>query len=158
STNGTRLNGARVREPVPLTEGDKIFLGATIVKFSYADGVDMEYHAKLESLVTTDALTGMLSPRRFDAAYAEAVNRARPQRDKRSVLVRDMDGLKAVNDPHGHQMGGYVIPEAAKIIRTIVGDLGATCRFGGDEFMSYLPAKDKGSGCDLAEKIRNGIV
>ena len=58
STNGTRVNGTRVEAVVPLAEGDKIFLGSTVVRFSYADGLDVQYQAKLEELVTTDALTG----------------------------------------------------------------------------------------------------
>src|SRR5262249_42389356 len=37
STNGTRLNGTRIKAPVALADGDKIFLGSTIVKFGYAD-------------------------------------------------------------------------------------------------------------------------
>src|SRR5215470_18378092 len=40
STNGTRLNGARIREAVRLSEGDKIFLGATVVKFGWSDELD----------------------------------------------------------------------------------------------------------------------
>src|SRR5438270_543233 len=68
STNGTRLNGVRIREPVMLSEGDKIFLGSTIVKFGWADELDARYHARLETLAATDALTGLLSSRKFDGA------------------------------------------------------------------------------------------
>lgn len=158
STNGTRVNGTRVKEPVPLAEGDKIFLGASVVRFSYADGFDVEYHAKLESLVTTDALTGLLSKRRFDAEYARAVDTARLDGAPVSVLVMDMDGLKQINDTHGHDMGGYAIIEVAKIIQGALQGQGETCRFGGDEFMSFLPAKSKPEACALAERIRDGVA
>jgi len=36
-----------VRDAVPLTEGDKIFLGASVVKFSYADGFDVVHTLSL---------------------------------------------------------------------------------------------------------------
>lgn len=160
STNGTRVNGTRVQDMVPLTEGDKIFLGATVVKFSYADGLDVEYHAKLGNIVTTDALTGLLSKRRFDAEYSLAVQKARDTGGPLSVLVMDMDGLKQINDTHGHEMGGFAITEVAKIIRDVTeGQPGTyTCRFGGDEFISVLPAQDKQAACQLAEKIRDGVA
>jgi diguanylate cyclase (GGDEF)-like protein len=160
STNGTRVNGSRVKDTVPLAEGDKIFLGATVVKFSYADGLDVEYHAKLENLVTTDALTGLLSKRRFDAEYAQAVQKARDSGGPLSVLVMDMDGLKQINDTHGHEMGGFAITEVARIIRDVTeGQPGTyTCRFGGDEFICVLPTHEKKVACQIAEKIRDGVA
>lgn len=153
STNGTRVNGTRVVEPVPLAEGDKIFLGASVVRFSYADGFDVEYHAKLESLVSTDALTGLLSKRRFDVAFQEAVTRARLEGAPLSVLVMDMDGLKQINDTYGHEMGGHAIIEMAQILRSVLEGMGPICRFGGDEFISFLPHHDKASACQTAERI-----
>src|SRR5262249_29026756 len=98
STNGTRLNGSRVQAPTPLSDGDKIYLGATIVKFGYADELDAQYHARLETMAATDALTGLLSSRKFDAAFAHAVADARETGAPLAVLVMDMDGLKQIND------------------------------------------------------------
>jgi diguanylate cyclase (GGDEF)-like protein len=158
STNGTRVNGTRVKEPVPLAEGDKVFLGASVVKFSYADGFDVEYHAKLESMVATDALTGLLSKRKFDAAFAEVVERSRIEASPLSVLVMDMDGLKKINDTHGHEMGGFAIIEVARIIGEILDGHGDTCRFGGDEFVAILPGAEKPRARELAEKVRDGVA
>jgi two-component system, cell cycle response regulator len=158
STNGTRVNGTRVQGRVPLAEGDKIFLGATVLKFSFADGFDVEYHEKVESMVTTDALTGLLAKRRFDGAYSFAVQNARQNEGTLSVLVMDMDGLKQINDTHGHEMGGYTITEVAGIIRERVGEGGSTCRFGGDEFITFLPGVDKVVACQIGERIRDGVA
>jgi two-component system, cell cycle response regulator len=158
STNGTRVNGSRVNDAVPLAEGDKIFLGQSIVKFSYSDGFDVEYHAKLESLVTTDALTGLLSKRRFDGAYGLAVQRARADGTPMSVFVMDMDGLKQINDTHGHDMGGHAIVEVARLLRAVLEGAGETCRFGGDEFVSFLPRHDKPAAREIAQKICDGVA
>ncbi|MBI4508779.1 MAG: GGDEF domain-containing protein [Deltaproteobacteria bacterium] len=158
STNGTRVNGTRVREAVPLAEGDKIFLGTSVVKFSYADGFDVDYHARLESLVTTDALTGLLAKRRFDAEFSLEVQRSRDSKAPLAVLVMDIDGLKQINDTHGHEMGGFAITEVAHIIGSVMEGHGETCRFGGDEFISFLPGKDKGSALKLAEQIRDRVA
>src|SRR5688572_11306289 len=149
STNGTRVNGTRVGDKVPLAEGDKIFLGASVVKFGYADGFDVEYQAKLETLVNADALTGLLAKRKFDAAFQNAVHLARQAGSPLSVLVMDMDGLKLINDTYGHDMGGFAITETASLIRGVIRPHGESCRFGGDEFISYLVGHDKGAATAL---------
>jgi diguanylate cyclase (GGDEF)-like protein len=159
STNGTRLNGARIGAPVTLAEGDKIFLGATIVKFGWADELDARYHARLETLAATDALTGLLSNRKFDAAFAQAMVDAREAGAPLGVLVMDMDGLKQVNDVHGHQMGGFTLSEVARIVRdTLAGQPGEACRFGGDEFVAYLPGADHAAALEMAERIRSAVA
>jgi diguanylate cyclase len=143
---------------VPLAEGDKIFLGATVLKFSWADDYDVAFQEKLESIVKTDALTGLMAKRAFDAAFVKEVERAHETGGALSVLVMDMDGLKQINDTHGHEMGGFAITEAAGIIRDQVTGKGETTRFGGDEFMSILPGLDKVAGRAVAEKIRDAIA
>jgi diguanylate cyclase (GGDEF)-like protein len=157
STNGTRLNGGRIKTPVPLTDGDKIFLGSTIVKFGYADELDTRYHARLETMAATDALTGLLSSRKFDAAFAHAVAEARDTGASLGVLVMDMDGLKQVNDLHGHQMGGYTLVEVAQILAPRFAGRGEVCRFGGDEFAAFVPGLDRPAAAALAEVIRAAI-
>ncbi len=157
STNGTRLNGVRIREPVPLSEGDKIFLGSTVVKFGWADELDAAYHARLENMAATDALTGLLSSRKFDAAFAQALLEAKDAGMPLAVLVMDMDGLKQVNDAHGHQMGGFTLAEVARLVRDAVGARGDACRFGGDEFVAYLPGVDRVAAAALAEGLRAAV-
>src|SRR6185436_8025336 len=48
STNGTHVNGKRVDGTWQLSEGDKIFLGSSIVKFTFTDELDVEYMAKVD--------------------------------------------------------------------------------------------------------------
>jgi diguanylate cyclase (GGDEF)-like protein len=158
STNGTHVNGAKVEGELMLDEGDKIFLGASVVRFSYADRVDVEYHAKLDEMVGTDALTGLMSRRRFDAEFAAAVEVSKAEAAPLAVLVMDMDGLKRINDTHGHTMGGFAISEAAALIRAEVEGTGETCRYGGDEFVSFLRGKDKTEAVALAQRICDAVA
>jgi diguanylate cyclase (GGDEF)-like protein len=158
STNGTQVNGLRVKDAVPLAEGDKVFLGASVVKFSYADDIDTEYQQKLEEMVATDALTGLMSRRRFDAAFDAAAEAARAEGSALSVLVMDMDGLKQINDTHGHDMGGFTISEVAQLIRAVLEGHGETCRYGGDEFVAFLPNHGRTEAMQLAERIRDGVA
>ena len=74
-----------------------------------------------------------------------------------SLLMMDMDGLKKINDTHGHLFGAYAIGETGKLIARVIGGTGQACRFGGDEFSAFLPAHDIEAATAVAEQIRLAI-
>jgi two-component system cell cycle response regulator len=158
STNGTLLNGDHVSTAVKLEAGDRIYLGACVVKFTYADALEVGYHAQMDNLIGTDDLTGLIAKRRFDAAYLRAVENARVQGEDLAVLMLDLDGLKLINDTHGHPVGAYTISEVGRVLGAAVGSLGAACRFGGDEFAVFVPGHNKLDAKKLAEKIRARVA
>jgi two-component system, cell cycle response regulator len=159
STNGTLLNGEAIAaEAALLAPGDRIYLGACVVKFTYADSLEVGYHAQMDSLIGTDDLTGLIAKRRFDAAYQRAVENARVQGEKLAVMMLDLDGLKQINDTHGHPVGAYTISEVGKVIGAAVGPAGAACRFGGDEFAIFLPGYHKTEAKKLGEQIREKLA
>jgi diguanylate cyclase (GGDEF)-like protein len=158
STNGTLLNGDRLEERRVLNAGDRIYLGACVVKFTDSDALEVGYHAQLDALVGYDDLTGLIAKRRFDAAYVRALDAARTLKRPLTVLMLDMDGLKMINDTYGHPVGAYTIAEVGKIIGAVIsGAEGAACRFGGDEFAAFLPGVPKSDGTTLGEAIRTRI-
>jgi diguanylate cyclase (GGDEF)-like protein len=154
STNGTLLNGKRLQSCKKLEAGDRIYLGACVVKFTYSDALEVGYHAQMDVLVGTDDLTGLIAKRRFDAAYVRAVEEARRMRAPLAVMMLDLDGLKRINDTHGHPVGAHTIAEVGKIIGQVVSPHGAACRFGGDEFAAFLPNRGKRDGAKVGETIR----
>ena len=157
STNGTLLNGKRVLGQKRLEAGDRIYVGACVVKFTFSDALEVGYHAQMDVLVGTDDLTGLIAKRRFDAAYARAVEDARLTKNVLAVLMLDLDGLKRINDTHGHPVGAHTIAEAGKLIGQVVSPHGAACRFGGDEFAAYLPGHSKRHATRVAENIRSVV-
>jgi len=154
STNGTLLNGKRLQSQKKLEAGDRIYLGACVVKFTYSDALEVGYHAQMDVLVGTDDLTGLIAKRRFDAAFVRAVDEARRMRAQLAVMMLDLDGLKRINDTHGHPVGAHTIAEVGKIIGQVVSPHGAACRFGGDEFAAFLPKFGKRDGAKIGETIR----
>jgi diguanylate cyclase (GGDEF)-like protein len=154
STNGTLLNGKKLSAPKRLEAGDRIYLGACVVKFTYSDALEVGYHAQMDVLVGTDDLTGLIAKRRFDAAYVRAVDHARSAREPLAVMMLDLDGLKQINDTHGHPVGAHTIAEVGKLIGQVVSPHGAACRFGGDEFAAFLPGLAKRAGKEVGESIR----
>jgi two-component system cell cycle response regulator len=159
STNGTLLNGRRLeRGRHPLQPADRIHLGSCVVKFTYADALEVGYHAQMDNLVGTDDLTGLIAKRRFDAAFLRAVDAARIAKEPLGVMMLDMDGLKRINDAHGHPAGAQTIAEVGRILGSMICKRGAVCRFGGDEFAAFLPGQSRAQVHALGEEIRAEVA
>ena len=158
STNGTLLNGVLLSRAEQLQPGDRIHLGACIVKFTHSDAAEVGYHEQMDTLVGTDDLTGLMAKRRFDVAFQRAVEAAGMSRGVLSVMMLDLDGLKRINDTHGHPVGAHTISAAGRLIGEIVSRKGGeACRFGGDEFAAFLPGYSKAEAVAVGENIREVI-
>ncbi len=157
STNGTHVDGGLITAPWNLREGEKIFVGDTVVRFSMADEMDLGFHDMVSQLVSTDPLTGLESKRSFDDALDYALEAARANGLTLSILMMDMDGVKTINDTHGHLFGAHCIGETGRLIARVLGSRGQACRFGGDEFTAFLPGILKRDAVEVGEEIRGAL-
>ena len=157
STNGTRVSGTEVMGQRTLQDGDKIFVGETVIRFSLADEFDIDFHSEVATLVGTDPLTHLPSKRRFDEALEFALQSSVRSDIPLAVLMMDMDGVKQINDTHGHIYGAHVIGQTGRLIAKVLGSSGQACRFGGDEFSAFLPGHDLATASSIAEQIRKTI-
>lgn len=157
STNGVTVNGEKVTE-VELRSGDKLRFGSTMVRFEVQDATDEAFSSIIAELVHIDDLTGLYLRRRFDAELATLVASSRNEGRAIGLLAMDMDGIKAINDKHGHLFGAYTISETGKLIGKIVEGRGFAARFGGDEFVAALHGCDLEKAAAVAEEIRTGIA
>jgi len=113
---------------------------------------------RLESLVVTDALTGLANRRRFDEGLELEWLRARRDSLPLSLIMIDVDHFKQINDAHGHPCGDGVLRAIAHELTQHVrraGDLVA--RYGGEEFAVLLPNADLATACAFAESLREAI-
>jgi diguanylate cyclase (GGDEF)-like protein len=157
STNGTLVCGAPIRGKTPLRDGEKIQIAATVLRFTLADEIDLQFAGQVDHLLTTDPLTGLQSKRCFDDALEHALVMAGRLGKNVSLMMMDLDGIKAINDSNGHLFGAYAIEQAGKIIARVLGSSGEACRFGGDEFTAFLPGMDRSEALLVAEKIRHDL-
>src|SRR5690606_32804157 len=74
------------------------------------------------------------------------------------VLMMDMDGLKAVNDRFGHQMGAATLAQVGRLLGGALRGRGEACRFGGDEFCAMLPHHRLEDAVVVAEALREEIA
>ena len=157
STNGTHVNGVPIPGPHPLTDGEKISIGDTVLRFALADAMDIDFHNEVATLVSTDPLTGLPAKRRFDQAFDFSLQAAKQAGRPLALLMMDMDGVKQINDTHGHLFGAFVIGETGRLIARTLGTLGQACRFGGDEFSAFLPGHDQATAMAIGERIRKAV-
>lgn len=157
STNGTLVNGVRVEGQRPLADGDKILVGNTLIKFTLVDETEARYLRRMERLAGTDALTGLLAKHRFDSLLQEAVRFARATSAPLSMMMMDLDGIKAINDAHGHQLGERTITEVGRLLGRRVNPHAEACRFGGDEFCFFLRHTSLERAEEVAEQIRGDV-
>ncbi|MEM9191640.1 MAG: GGDEF domain-containing protein [Myxococcota bacterium] len=156
STNGTGVNG-RLMQEAELRHGDKLAFGATVVRFEMQDESDQAFDEFVSRLVSIDDLTGLYLRRRFDQELKELLAVARLNQQPVALLVMDLDGVKGINDQHGHRFGAYTISDAGRVIGRVIGRRGFACRWGGDEFLAALKRTDREGGCRVAEEILSAI-
>lgn len=107
---------------------------------------------ELERQATTDPLTGLANRRAFLAALAGALDAAAPAHGG-ALLFVDLDNLKPLNDRHGHDAGDAALRTTARLLEAAAGGEGVAARFGGDEFVLWLPAADAPGAIAAAEGL-----
>jgi diguanylate cyclase (GGDEF)-like protein len=110
--------------------------------------------AYLEFLDKHDVLTKLYN-RSF---YVDEINRLeRAGLTPTTIIVADLNGLKAANDHLGHAVGDEMLRRAGEILGKVVEKPAHAARIGGDEFAILLPAVDERAGAVLAENIQKMI-
>jgi len=109
-------------------------------------GNQIESLAKVESLASEvyklaalDQLTGLYNRRSGEQRLAEEISRVQRHGRPLTILLMDLDGLKMVNDRHGHAAGDTVIKTFADRLQRAIRGSDLAVRLGGDEFMAILP-------------------
>ena len=108
---------------------------------------------KARRSAATDSLTGLANYSQLMTALTEEINRARRYIHPLAVIFLDLDGLKLVNDSHGHLAGNRALCRVADALRASVRSTDAVVRFGGDEFACILPETSDAGAKELANRL-----
>ena len=95
--------------------------------------------ATMARMASTDALTGLGNHRAFHQLLGHELRCAHPGSGAVSLVMLDLDGLKRVNDTHGHRAGDERLQALARAINVTRRAGDSAFRIGGDEFAVVLP-------------------
>jgi len=114
-------------------------------------------HEAIQEFARTDELTGLPNARAAFARLREEVGRASRQRTPLSLFVIDLNGLKKINDTHGHLVGNQVIRAVGGALKGCLRGYDFAARMGGDEFIILLPGMGPESGAEKRLDLRQAI-
>ena len=112
---------------------------------------------ELESQANTDALTGLYNLRYLQRAIAQLLDVHKRYGHPFAVLLMDVDGLKRINDAHGHAAGDRVLMQVAMSLRRAIRSVDMPARLGGDEFCVLAPEQDAKGGQLLGERLAAAV-
>jgi diguanylate cyclase (GGDEF)-like protein len=156
TTNGTFVNGEPVMHAT-LMAGDKIQVGDTILRLSYSDEIEKEYHAKLFDFAARDALTGLYNKRYIFNDLENHSRIARRSGRAFSIILIDIDDFKRINDSYGHLAGDEYLKQIAQLFGRSLRDQDIAGRVGGEEFLVILPETAIEGAFQLAVRMRKNV-
>ena len=111
----------------------------------------MEGH--LRDLAVRDPLTGLANYRQLMAALEAEIRRSQRTQREFAVLLLDVDGLKRINDRHGHLVGSRALCRLAAVLQVSCRAVDTAARYGGDEFALVLPETDAAAAGQVAARV-----
>lgn len=111
--------------------------------------------AKLERIASTDRMTGVYN-RDWGRKMIEQILENKDSGKKTSLVFLDLDNLKCVNDRFGHTIGDQMIIKTVSTIQSCIRKSDALCRWGGDEFVMLLRAKEEDTHA-IMQKIQSAM-
>ncbi|MBO0345752.1 GGDEF domain-containing protein [Roseibium sp. CAU 1637] len=135
-------------EPLPDIHSDEV---GSLMKSvnSHFSLVTSELSEAMEA-AHTDPLTGLLNRRGFEARTSEQC--------MGSILLIDIDNFKSINDNFGHDAGDDVLIEVSRVLTESVRTSDVVGRYGGEEFIVFLPNSEHRSSSVIAERIRRSVA
>jgi diguanylate cyclase (GGDEF)-like protein/PAS domain S-box-containing protein len=126
-------------------------VGYEIIAVDVTEQRALEDHLRHQALC--DSLTGLANRRRlFEVLRAEICRSERTEREF-SLLLLDLDGLKAINDRFGHLAGNRALCRLAQILTDCCRSVDTAARQGGDEFALVLPETGAAAATLVARRI-----
>jgi diguanylate cyclase (GGDEF)-like protein len=124
---------------------------ATQVAVSLQNGL---LYKRMETMATTDGLTGLTNHRTFQERSGQMLERAARHGHPAALLLCDVDFFKKVNDNFGHPVGDEVLRRVARVLEQVARKIDITARYGGEEFAVVLESLTAEQARQVGERIR----
>jgi|ERR1700676_4663262 len=113
---------------------------------------------RVRNLAVSDPLTGLANYRQLVEALETEIKRFGRNERPFVVLLLDLDGLKKINDAHGHIVGSRALCRLADMLRLYSREMDTAARYGGDEFVLILPETDAEAARLVAQRISKRLA
>jgi two-component system, cell cycle response regulator len=152
SSNGTQVNETPVVS-TRLKHGDRVRTGDVVFRFVLQDDLDAAFLHEVHQLIHYDQLTGLLTMDAFKRRLETIMRRSHP-RACFTLAMTDLDGLKRVNDTHGHLAGRMTVREMGVMMRQCIRTQDLAGLYGGDEAIVLFQDASLEEAKQVAEKLR----
>jgi diguanylate cyclase (GGDEF)-like protein len=113
---------------------------------------------QLRRLSVSDPLTGIANYRQLIAVLEWEINRSERTGRPFALVFLDVDGLKDINDRHGHVAGSRALCRVARELQVSSRSMDTAARFGGDEFALVLPEIDEAEAWRAARRVSEQLT
>jgi len=134
----------------------QVWIGITAVTslvLAAVVAVQRDIQGTWRELAVTDPLTGLANHRQLIQALEGEIRRSRRTAQPLAVVLLDLDGLKQINDRHGHLAGSLAIRRVAEALLGSCRATDTAARFGGDEFALVLPETGEAAAWHVARGV-----
>ncbi len=112
---------------------------------------------ELEAEANSDALTGLFNLRYLQREIVQLLDFYRRYEYPFALLLMDVDGLKRINDAHGHAAGDRLLMQVAVSLRRSIRAVDTPARIGGDEFCVLAPNQDAKHAFVLGQRLAQAV-
>ncbi len=116
-----------------------------------------ELNARLEYQAFHDPLTGVANRRSMFKTIHLDIERMKRAGGKGSLAIADIDFFKHINDEYGHQIGDDVLKKVARELKSPLGKQDFIARFGGEEFVIWLPERSTQERRDIINTLHAAV-
>jgi diguanylate cyclase (GGDEF)-like protein len=146
------------KEPERFAEAVEQLVDATgAIQAAAAEELIRRRSRELESQANTDALTGLGNLRHLQKHLGHLLAVHKRYGHPFGVLLMDIDGLKRINDSHGHSAGDRVLMQVAMSLQRSIRSVDVAARLGGDEFCVLAPQQAPEAAAILAERLATAV-
>lgn len=110
-----------------------------------------------ELLASRDHLTGIYNRRYVQSCIMDNMSSHSPGQASFALALFDIDDFKHVNDTYGHMTGDYVLKEIVSIIYRNIRDEDILGRWGGEEFLLYMPYTNTDQALPIIDDVRRDV-
>jgi len=119
--------------------------------------VELDAESRRRELIreaSTDHLTGLLTRKSFSRIASKLISRFATRGESIALILADIDHFKSFNDRFGHLRGDEVLRGVAEGMKEGLREEDIICRFGGEEFVAFLPGATESIALEVAERLR----